>query len=135
MQKVKITRPGWWLIKDIKKYLKLGEFMETTSFDELAKLLPEAFLADRAGGTNAVVQIHLTGERAGDWTLTIKDKQCSLVEGIPPSPRLTLTADSGVMVDIFTGKMDGVRAFMMGKLKVSGDMYLAEQLVKLFKLP
>jgi putative sterol carrier protein len=39
------------------------------------------------------------------------------------------------MMDILTGKMDGVRAFMMGKLKVSGDMNLAQQLINLFNLP
>jgi putative sterol carrier protein len=109
--------------------------METNSFQDVVKLLPQVFQADKAGGINAVVHIHLTGEKAGDWALTIKDKQCSLVEGIPPSPRLTLTAESTNMVDILTGKMDGVRAFMMGKLKVNGDMYLAEQLITLFKLP
>jgi putative sterol carrier protein len=109
--------------------------MEINSFQDLVKLLPQAFQADKAGGISAVVYIRLTGTGAGDWTLTIKDKQCSLIEGIPPSPRVTLTADSKNMIDILTGKMDGVRAFMMGKLKVSGDMNLAQQLVDLFKLP
>ena len=109
--------------------------METSSFQDVVKMLPQAFQADKAGGINAVVYIHLTGASAGDWTLTIKDKQCSLVEGTPPSPRLTLTADSTNMMDILSGKMDGARAFMMGKLKVSGDMYLAQQLMNLFKMP
>jgi putative sterol carrier protein len=109
--------------------------METNSFQDVVKMLPQVFQADKAGGISAVVHIHLTGASAGDWTLTIKDKQCSLVEGIPPSPQLTLTADSSNMMNILTGKMDGVRAFMMGKLKVKGDMYLAQQLINLFKLP
>jgi putative sterol carrier protein len=109
--------------------------METNSFQDVVKLLPQVFQADKAGGISAVVYIHLTGASAGDWTLTIKDKQCALTEGMPSSPRLTLTADSKNMMDILTGKMDGVRAFMMGKLKVSGDMNLAQQLINLFKLP
>jgi putative sterol carrier protein len=109
--------------------------MDPHSFQDLVQLLPQAFQADKAAGINTVIYIHLTGDGGGDWTLTIKDKQCALVEGVPPSPRVTLTAESSNMVDILTGKMDGVRAFMMGKLKVSGDIYLAQQMVNLFKLP
>ena len=108
--------------------------METNSFQDLAQLLPRAFQADKAGGISAVVCVHITGANPQDWTLTIKDKQCALTEGTPLNPRVTLTADENVVMNIFSGKMNGVRAFMMGKLKVSGDMYLAQQLVDLFNM-
>ncbi len=36
-------------------------------------------------------------------------------------------------VDLITGKLDGMKAFSAGKLKVSGDMMKSQLIGKLFK--
>jgi putative sterol carrier protein len=107
--------------------------METMPIQDIIQQAPQAFLPDRAAGVNAVVHFHLTGDQAGDWTITIKDKQCLVAQGVPSNPTLTLTADTKDCVDILTGKMDGVRAFMLGKLKIKGNFNLATRLTRLFK--
>ncbi len=43
---------------------------------------------------------------------------------------MTLTADSSGYVKIFTGKLDGVKASMEGKLKLASDLNLAMKLTQ-----
>jgi putative sterol carrier protein len=45
-----------------------------------------------------------------------------------------LSADSTDYVKIFTGEVDGMQAFMQGKLKLSGDLNLAMKLMTIFKI-
>jgi putative sterol carrier protein len=47
---------------------------------------------------------------------------------------MTLTADSSDYVKIFTGELDGMAAFMQGKLKLAGDLNLAMKLTQMFKI-
>ncbi len=89
---------------------------------------------EKAAGLDGSVQVNLAGAQAGAWFVTIKDRQCSLHEGTAPVPRLTITAASADFMNIFSGKLDGMQAFMQGKLKISGDMGLALKLMSLFKM-
>jgi putative sterol carrier protein len=107
--------------------------MAEQSIQSLIQNAPQAFIAERAAGVNAVVHFHLTGEQGGDWGLTIKDQHCQVAQGAPANPTLTLTADAKDAINVLTGKMDGVRAFMMGKLKLTGDFNLAMKLTSFFK--
>jgi predicted lipid carrier protein YhbT len=45
-----------------------------------------------------------------------------------------LTADSSDYVKIFTGELDGMQAFMQGKIKLAGDLNLAMKLTQMFKI-
>jgi putative sterol carrier protein len=49
-------------------------------------------------------------------------------------PTMTLTADSADFVKIFTGELDGMAAFMQGKIKLGGDLNLAMKLMQMFKI-
>lgn len=44
----------------------------------------------------------------------------------------TVTLDKGVLEDLISGDQDPTAAFMMGKLKVDGDMSIAMKLGELF---
>ena len=96
--------------------------------------MPQAFLPEKAIGVDAVIQLKFTGADASDWFVTIKDGKCAVTEGTAPVAKLTLTADSGDFVKIFTGKLDGMQAFMQGKLRLTGDMSLAMKMMSLFKI-
>ena len=57
-----------------------------------------------------------------------------VAEGIPQvKPTMTLTADSSDYIKIFTGELDGMQAFMQGKIKLAGDLNLAMKLMQMFK--
>ncbi len=91
-----------------------------------------SFCPDKAAGLKAVIQYKFTGEQSGNWMVDIHDQQCSVEEGVAPKPNLTISANALDYMDIMTGKKDGAKAFMQGKLKVTGDMGLAMKLQTLF---
>lgn len=101
---------------------------------ELMEKMPGAFIPEKGQGVDAVIQFKFTGEEAGDWNATIKDGKVDVAHGTHPSPKMTLTADSSDYVHIFTGELDGMQAFMQGKIKLAGDLNLAMKLMQMFKI-
>ena len=108
--------------------------MADPTISEFMARMAAALVPEKAVGIDAAIQLKLTGAQAADWFATIKDGKCTLTQGISPAANLTVTADSGDFTKIFTGQMDGMLAFMLGKLKVAGDMNLAMKLLGLFKM-
>jgi putative sterol carrier protein len=94
----------------------------------------KAFIPEKAAGVDTVIQYHLTGEGGGDWIITIKEGVCKVAEGIAENPKMALTADAKEFGDILLGKMDGMAAFMQGKLQLKGDLNLAMKFTTFFKM-
>ncbi|MEW6718367.1 MAG: SCP2 sterol-binding domain-containing protein [Chloroflexota bacterium] len=94
----------------------------------------KAFRADKAAGVEAVIQYHLTGEEGGDYIITIHEGKCTVAEGNAENPTMALTADAQEFKGILLGKIDGMKAFMEGKLKLAGDLNLAMKLTSFFKM-
>jgi putative sterol carrier protein len=101
---------------------------------QLMEKMPGAFIPEKAQGVDAVVQFKFTGPEAGEWYAAIKDGKVEVERGTHPTPKMTLTADSTDYVKIFTGELDGMQAFMQGKLKLAGDLNLAMKLMQMFKI-
>ena len=106
----------------------------TITVAELFEKMPAAFIPEKAVGMDAVLQFKFTGEQAGDWFVTIKDGTCTAEPGLSASPRLTLSAIGTDAIKVLTGEMDGMQAFMQGKLRLTGDMSLAMKLLGMFKI-
>jgi len=106
----------------------------TQTVVELMSKMPKAFLPEKAPGLDAVIQFKFSGTEAGDWFATIKNDKCTVEQGAYPTPKMTLSADSADYVKIFTGELDGMQAFMAGKLKLAGDLNLAMKLMTMFKI-
>lgn len=96
--------------------------------------LPEAFMPEKAAGIDADIQFKLTGEQAGEWVVGIHNQQCVVTQGTTPKPRLTLSANTADALAVLSGKLDGMKAFMQGKLRLTGDMNLAMRFTTLFKM-
>ena len=101
---------------------------------ELMEKMPGAFIPEKARGLDAVIQFKFTGAEPGDWFAAIKDGKVDVQHGTNPSPKMTLSADSSDYVKIFTGELDGMQAFMQGKIKLTGDLNLAMKLMQMFKI-
>lgn len=101
---------------------------------ELMERMPGAFIPEKAQGVDAVIQFKFTGAEAGEWNATIKDGKVDVARGAHPLPKMTLTADASDYVKIFTGELDGMQAFMQGKIKLAGDLNLAMKLMQMFKI-
>jgi putative sterol carrier protein len=80
---------------------------------------------EKAAGLNVTYQVDLTGE---SWTLRIADGAASVTPGPAQNPNTTLIASTDDWMNIATGKLNPVTAFMQQKLKVKGDMGMAMKL-------
>lgn len=101
---------------------------------DLMENMPGAFLPEKAQGLDAVIQFKFTGGEAGDWVAAIKDGKVEVERGTHPSPTTTVTVDSADYIKLFTGELDGMQAFMQGKIKLAGDLNLAMKLTQMFKM-
>jgi putative sterol carrier protein len=108
--------------------------MADIPLSEFMSRMGTAFNPEKAAGIDATIQLKLTGTQPGEWFFTIKDNQCTYSQGMAPSAKLTVSADSDNFMKIFSGQMDGVQAFMQGKIRVTGDMNLGLKLMTLFKM-
>jgi len=64
--------------------------------------------------------------------MDLKEGSGKVGQGPPPSPAsCTMNMDSDDFVKMFSGQLKPTTAFMMGKLKIQGDMGLAMKLEKL----
>lgn len=106
----------------------------TTKLAEFMKKLPEAVTPDKVLDTKAVVQFEFTGKEAGEWYASIDNQGCIVAQGVHSSPDLTLKADSEDFLKIVSGQMDAMQAFMLGKVRIDGNMGLAAKLLQTFKL-
>ncbi len=108
--------------------------MSDLSIQSLMERMQKAFIPEKAAGYNVTVQVDLQGEAGGNWVVTINNQQCTVTQGTVANPTLKMSGDAQTVMDVFSGKQDGLRAYMQGKLRVSGDMSLAMRLTSLFKL-
>lgn len=97
----------------------------------LEEVLPQKFDPEKAAGLTATIQIRLSGENGGDWTLSIRDRKLEVLRGTRENPDMTITMKDKDYVDLVNGDLSGQKAFMTGKLKFKGDMNLGLKLQKL----
>ena len=97
--------------------------------------IPEYFNSDRAKGVTAVIQCLFSGEQASNWVITIENQTCEVNEGVSGDPDITIRSKAETGVKLLTGEMDPMRAFLLGKVKVSGDLTLGMKLVDFFDRP
>ncbi|CAH0723195.1 unnamed protein product, partial [Brenthis ino] len=84
--------------------------------------------------TQAVFQFNVKGKEEGVWHLDLKNGDGTCGQGEPKHPPdATLTMDSNNFADMFAGKLKATNAFMMGKLKIKGDLQKAMKLEKMMK--
>jgi 3-hydroxybutyryl-CoA dehydratase len=108
--------------------------MGFTSVKEVFEKMPEAFNAAAAAGVNMVFQFHITGSQAGDWNVDVQDGTCKVSDGVHGSPTVSLTMADEDWLAMCNGTLDGMTAFMSGKLKADGDIMAAQRIPSLFPM-
>jgi len=106
--------------------------MGIASVKDVFDRVPERFNATAAKGINAVMQFDISGEGGGNWNVTVKEGTCQVQEGKAASPTVTLTMSSETWLAMVNKELNGMQAFMTGKLKLTGDIMLAQRIPDLF---
>ncbi|HZT65929.1 MAG TPA: SCP2 sterol-binding domain-containing protein [Acidimicrobiales bacterium] len=101
--------------------------------DQVFDGMRQAFVPERAAGQAAVVQWDIS---APDGTKTyqfkVADGACEVVKGAAESARVTLGLSLPDFLRFVAGQLDGMQAFMGGKLRLSGDMMFAQSMQSWF---
>jgi len=106
--------------------------MTEINVHQLMTSIPDHFNAEKAKGVSGVVQCMFSGEQASDWVIKIQDQTCTVEEGKVNNPDITIKADAEDGVNLLTGELDAMRAYMLGKVKVFGDLALGMKLINFF---
>jgi putative sterol carrier protein len=131
-------KPGRALVSRLvelrtRRYNNQTTLPETGSMSDINALfsqMEQQFDATAAVGVEAVFQYQL--DDAGPWFVAIADGNCTITEGENASPTVTLSMDSQTLSEIMSGELDGMSAFMGGRVRADGDIMVATQLAKLF---
>jgi putative sterol carrier protein len=98
-------------------------------FNEMQKRMDTS--PAKLAGIKGVFQFDISGADPGVYSVAIGDGKATVNEGSSASPSVTISMASNDFLDMVEGRLDGITAFMGGKLKVKGDMALAMQLQNL----
>lgn len=96
--------------------------------------MPAAFQPGAAQGVNVVFQYTISGPNGGDYIVTVKDGACAVAPGKAEKPTCTLNIGDSDFLDMISGKLDPMKAFTSGKLKIDGDVMKSQLIGKLFKM-
>jgi putative sterol carrier protein len=95
---------------------------------DILNKLPAAFNADAANNASCIIQFNTSTP----MHVVIGNGACTTVAGQSSAADLTVTMEDQDFVDMMTGKLNGMTAFMTGKLQIEGDLMLAQQMTKFF---
>lgn len=95
---------------------------------ELIEDMPRTFRPERAGRAKGVIQFQLSGQEGGNWYVVIKDRTCTVTEGIADRADATIRMEAGDYVALATGKLGSMKAFLSGRVKASGDVSLLRRM-------
>jgi pimeloyl-ACP methyl ester carboxylesterase len=82
--------------------------------------------SDRSVGRRA--RIVFDASPTGAWTVDIRDGAATLTEGRATRAAATIVSDAPTLVEVLTGRMAGVEAFLSGRLYPRGNIALALEL-------
>jgi len=91
-----------------------------------------AFVAEEAEDLHATFQFCISDD--DDFYITIDEANCSTTLGNHEDPEITMSMSLDTLGELVTGELDGMAAFMGGRLQAEGDVMLGTRLSQLFKM-
>jgi putative sterol carrier protein len=98
------------------------------SVQEYFDTIQERFQPTEASGVDATFVYELDG--AGTWTIRVKDAKLSVEPGAIDKPTVTFKIKADDYVNLVNGDLNGAKAFLTRKLKVSGSIPMAQKMNK-----
>jgi putative sterol carrier protein len=123
---VSLPRSRWGIdsFRDPEK-----ERLMAGSVQEFFETLPSRADTSKTAGMSNSYGFDIEG--AGQWTVTVEEGSVSVAEGVGETD-VTISASQEVFEKIIAGEQNPTSAYMMGKIKLKGDMGAAMKLQKLF---
>ncbi|MFC2075177.1 SCP2 sterol-binding domain-containing protein [Bdellovibrionota bacterium] len=80
---------------------------------------------DQLSNQKFTIGFSASGEGGGEWTLKFKEGDVEVSREKPSTPDCQLEASAETWLDLFNGRMNYLKALLLGKLKVRGNKTLA----------
>lgn len=100
-----------------------------SSVQEYFDTLDARFVPDASKGVDAVYQFEFD---VGTWHVHVSDGSMAINSGQHGEPASTIQAKEADWVKIINGDMNGLRAVMTRKMKVTGNISAARKMQKIF---
>jgi putative sterol carrier protein len=105
----------------------IKELGEDTFFGGIFEEMAKRFLPDRAAGKTAVIQYDIAmPDGTKTYQVVVGGGTCVTSAGAGQEATVTLALSAPDFLGLISGKLNGMTAFMSGKLKLKGDMMLAQ---------
>ena len=102
---------------------------KVSSCQEYFDRIQERFISEGAQGIDATFLFDLAGDDGGQWTVHVKDGACTVDAGATvDKPKVTYIMKAQDYVDMANGELDGRKAYFTRKLKVKGNVGLAQKM-------
>lgn len=106
------------------------------ALDRIFAGFEERFQPELAVGVEGVTQFVVEDrDEQHPYVVAIAGGSCSVSHRTTESPKATITLGLSPLVRLVTGQAEGVKLFMGGKLKASGDVIFAAGLTRYFDRP
>ncbi|MFZ9186465.1 MAG: SCP2 sterol-binding domain-containing protein [Holophagaceae bacterium] len=103
------------------------------SVEKVFKQMPDLFRPDRALGLNATYLFICSESEEDTFQVSIEDQTISIQRGRSKKPDVIVRVKSEDWVAISENRLDGLKAYLEGKIKVEGSLALFQRFSKLFK--
>lgn len=110
--------------------------IESMKVEEIWNLLEETAKTNQEaveGMKTDTYGFKLSGDEAGEYTLDFESGDVKISEGLEDETDCTLELSDKNFKKLVNGNLNATSAFMMGKVKVKGNIGLALKLEKLLK--
>ena len=105
---------------------------------EIFRRMPERFEPSRAPNVEAVIEWRISERPDGGhdvYQLVIGSGTCTLAEDQHKEPRVVYEIQPLDFLKLISGNASGPQLFLVGRLKIRGDLFLAARVQSMFTLP
>lgn len=105
---------------------------------EIFRRMGDHFDADKAGKVDAVIEWRILEPEEGEydrWQMVIEQRHCAVERDGARRPNVTYTVGPIEFIRLISGHKSGPELFMLGKLKVRGNLMLAARMPAWFHIP
>jgi putative sterol carrier protein len=105
---------------------------------EIFRRMPDSFDATRAASADAVIEWRISERPDGGhdaYQIVVRGGTCTLAEGTQEEPRVIYEIGPLDFLRLISGTASGPQLFLVGKLKIQGDLFLAAQVQSWFTVP
>ncbi len=106
--------------------------------EEIFGRMPTLFVPDKAVGVDARINLRVTGgpgDSSDTYAIVVKDGTCVIEKAPTDEPTVSLMLGPVEFTKVVTQQANPVMMVMTGKLKVRGDLALAQRFSSFFDIP